>query len=255
MTCITLDFPEPSKFQKPQESQKSKEPPKSQEPSILNEQRWSYTHLVTSKKPQPLKYGKEPESFRTLSEVRFDRRGLKYHMSDYGITVIIPENAVDGDALLRIGVYYIDSFQFPEDHRLVSDVFWIDSNVPLQRAVELYVPHFAKIENKNNACKLHFFLSSDMSYLSSGVMKFLQAPRNSYSFATKAHNGRLILNHFCSGCIMKKVTEDALPLQYLITRVLPKDCETNLTWAVDFVFTYALPSCQKVSDIKGFFLF
>ena len=168
-------------------------------------------------------------------------------MSDHGITVIIPENAVDGDALLRIGVYYVDSFQFPEDHRLVSDVFWIASNIPLRRSAELYIPHFAKIENKNNACKLHFFLASDMSYLSSGVMKFIQAPRNSYSFESKTYSGKLVLKHFCSGCIMEKVTKDALPLQYLITRVLPKNCETEVTWAADFVFTYALLSCQKVS--------
>ena len=197
--------------------------------------------------PQPSRDGIEPESFRTFSKVRFDRRGLKYHLSDHGITVIIPENAVDGNALLCIGVYYVDAFQFPEDHRLVSDVFWIDSNVPLQRPVELYVPHFVKIENKNSTRKLHFFLASDMSYMSSGVMEFNQAPRNNYSFESKACSGKLVLNHFCSGCIMEKVTKDALPLQYLLTRVFPKDCETEVTWPVNFVFTYSLPSCRKVS--------
>ena len=229
--------------QKPQESQESPPKTKSQK---LKKPRSLY---LTSKKLVHLKYGKEPESFRTFSKVRFDRRGLKYHLSDHGITVIIPENAVDGDALLCIGVYYVDLFQFPEDHRLVSDVFWIDSNVPLQKHVELHIPHFVKIENENNTHGLHFFLASDMSYLSSGVMKFIQAPRSTYSFEHKAYSGKLVLNHFCSGCIMEKLTNDALPMQYLITRVLPKDCETDLTWAVDFVFTYALPSCQRVSDV------
>ena len=65
------------------------------------------------------------KSIRTIYKVNFDKNGLKYHLSNHGITVIIPENAVDRDALLRIGVYYVDLFQFPHGYRLVSDVFWI----------------------------------------------------------------------------------------------------------------------------------
>ena len=68
-----------------------------------------------------------PKSFRKIYEFEFNETGLKHHLPNHGITVIIPENAVDGKAILCIGVYYGDSFQFPAGHRLVSDVFWIDS--------------------------------------------------------------------------------------------------------------------------------
>ena len=66
-----------------------------------------------------------PKSFRKkIYEFEFNKTGLKHHLPNHGIT-IIPMDAVDGRAILRIGVYYVDSFQFPAGHRLVSDVFWM----------------------------------------------------------------------------------------------------------------------------------
>ena len=48
------------------------------------------------------------KSFRTIHKVEFGKKGLKHHLSDHGITVIIPEDAVDREAVLYIGVYYVD---------------------------------------------------------------------------------------------------------------------------------------------------
>ena len=82
----------------------------------------------------------DPSSFRTLHDFEFDKTGLKSHFSDHGITVIIPENAINEDkAILCVGVYYVDSFQFPEGYRLVSEIFWIDSNIPLHKNVNFYM--------------------------------------------------------------------------------------------------------------------
>ena len=41
-----------------------------------------------------------PELCQKLIEVKFDARGLKHHLPDHGITVIIPENAVATEELL-----------------------------------------------------------------------------------------------------------------------------------------------------------
>ena len=186
-----------------------------------------------------------PKSFRKIHEFEFDKTGLKCHLPNHGISVIIPENAVNGKALLRIGVYFVDSFQFPEDYRLVSDVFWIDSNTPLHEkaTVQLYIPHCVMIKNKNDLKNLRVFLAPDVSFKRSGVFKFTEANKQSYSFEPDNY-GKLLMNHFCSGCILKKESS-GLPLEYLVTRVIPINRDRP-SWNADFVFSYALPTCQKV---------
>ena len=186
------------------------------------------------------------KSFRKIYTVRFDKNGLKYHLSNHGITVIIPENAVDGNAILRIGVYYVDLFQFPHGYKLVSDVFWIDSSIPLQKHVELYIPHFVKTSKESESKSLSFFTASDEYFRTHGVLKFKEVPEHTYDFEHDSSYGKLVLDHFCSGCILEKMDkEDNLPVQYLITKVLPNDCDKP-TWKARFVFSYALPTCHKV---------
>ena len=194
-----------------------------------------------------LQRGETPK-FRTTSKVKFDVRGLKYHMPDHGITVIIPENAVDVEAQICFGIYHVETSRFPQDRRLVSEVFWIETSIHFQKSVELYVPHFVEIKNEKDSEKLSFFMASDESYMSSGVLDFIEAPTNSCTFEPGSCYGKVVLDHFCSGCILENIDVDKLPLQYCITRILPKDSRscTCEKWKVDFVFSYALPACLKV---------
>ena len=190
------------------------------------------------------------ELFRTMSKVKFDARGLKYHMLDHGITAVIPDNAVDAEAQFCIGIYYTEPSQLPQGCRLVSEVFWIETSVRLQKCVELYVPHFAEIRDENDSKKLSFFMTSDESDMSSGVSKFVEAPTNSCTFELGSCYGKIVLEHFCSGCILEKFNVDVnkLPLKYYVTRIFPNDSDscTHEKWKADFVFSYALPTCLKV---------
>ena len=196
----------------------------------------------------PKQNSESVELFRTMSKVKFDVRGLKYHMPDHGITVIIPENAVDAEAQICIGIYYTEPSQLPQGYRLVSEVFWIETSVRLQKCVELYVPHFAEIRNEHDNKKLSFFMASDESYKSSGVLDFVEVPTNSCTFEPGSCYGKVVLDHFCSGCILENVNVDKLPLKYHVTRIFPIDSDscTREKWEADFVFSYALPTCLKV---------
>ena len=168
-------------------------------------------------------------------------------MSDHGITVIIPENTVTTEALLSIGVYYINSFQIPEDHRLVSEVFWIKTSVPLQQNIELYVPHFVKIRDENDSNKLGFFMASDVS--TKGTQTLMEAvPANTNSFEPGSCYGKLVVDHFCSGCILERIDENGLSLHmhFFITVVFPNGYKEKEKWKADIVFSYALKSCLKV---------
>ena len=171
-------------------------------------------------------------------------------MTDHGITVIIPENAVTTEALLSIGVYYVNLFQLPKDHRLVSEMFWIKTSVPLKRNAELYVPHFVNVKDEKDSNKLGFFMASDVSTDDVQTLMMYKVPAKSCSFEPESSYGKLVVNHFCSGCILEEVPDsNGLPLQYLITRVFPTDSEkcTSEKWMAEFVFSYALKSCLTVS--------
>ena len=193
-----------------------------------------------------LQQNSDPESFRTISRVNFDARGLKYHMSDHGITVIIPENAVTTETLLSIGVYYVNSFQLPKGHRLVSEVFWIKTSAPLQKKAELYVPHFVTVRDENDSKKLAFFMASDVSTKDTQIL--MEVPANTNSFEPGNCYGKLVMDHFCSGCILEEIDGNGLPLcmKYLITVVFPNNSEEERKWRVDIVFSYALNTCFKV---------
>ena len=164
-------------------------------------------------------------------------------MSDHGITVIIPENAVTTDALLSIGVYYVNPFQLPKGHRLVSDVFWIKTSVPLQKSAELHVSHFVA------GNELGFFLASDVS-TEDDIQTLVELPASSFSFEPESSYGKLVMDHFCSGCILERIDGNGLPLRYLVTRVFPNDFLEKNIWRADIVFSYALKSCLKVVCIN-----
>ena len=165
-------------------------------------------------------------------------------MSDHGITVIIPENTVTTETSLSIGVYYVNPFQLPEDHRLVSEVFWIKTSAPLQKSAELYVPHFVNIRDGNDSNKLGFFMASDVSI--EDVQTLTKVPANTSSFEPGSSYGKLVMDHFCSGCILERIDGNGLPLRYLVTRAFPNDSEERKKWRADIVFSYALESCLKV---------
>ena len=207
-----------------------------------------YQFCLEFQKGETPKQNPSVELFRTMSKVKFDARGLKHHMPDHGITVIIPENAIDAEAQICIGIYYTEPSQLPQGYRLVSEVFWIETSVRLQKRVELYAPHFVEIRNENDSKKLSFFMTSDESDTSSGVLDLIEAPNNSCTFEPGSCYGKVVLDHFCSGCILENVDVDKLPLQYCITRVFPIDYHscTCERWEADFVFSYALPACLKV---------
>ena len=193
-----------------------------------------------------VKFDVKPESFRTFSQVnKFDVKGLKYHMPEHGI---IPENAVNTDTVLSIGVYYINSFQLPKGHRLVSEVFWIQTSVPLHKNAEFYVPHFVKVRDEEDSNKLRFFMASDIS--TEEIQTLTEVPANSCSFDPESSYGKLVMKHFCSGCILERIDRNGLPLWYLITRVLPNDSEEKKKWTADIVFSYALTSCYRVCTHK-----
>ena len=183
-----------------------------------------------------------PGIFDEAASIEFDERGLKYHSAEHGITIIIPEDAVSGKARLRVGVTLVGPFHFPDNYTPVSAVAWINTSVPLQKRAELHMPHFVLLQDEEDTKELSFFLASDQSY---GEFEFTEVPHYPSSFKPGSSYGTLWVDHFCSGCILKKKDVKQLMHHYYIARVLPNDRDRN-EWATEIVFSYFLKSCIKV---------
>ena len=168
---------------------------------------------------------------------------MKYHSSEHGVTIIIPEDAVSGKARLRVGIALVGPFHFPDNYTPVSAVAWINTSVPLQKRAELHMPHFVLLQDEEDTKELSFFLASDQSY---GEFEFTEVPHYPSSFKPGSSYGALWVDHFCSGCIVEKNDPKKLMCHYYIARVFPKDCNQD-EWPAVFVFSYHLPTCIEVS--------
>ena len=174
--------------------------------------------------------------------MEFNERGVKYHSTEHGITIIIPEDAVSGKARLQVGVALVGPFRFPENYTPVSAVAWINTSVPLQKHAELHMPYFVLLQDEEDTKELSFFLAFDQP---NGEFEFTEVPHYPSSFKPGSSYGTLWVDHFCSGCILNKKGAKKQMCQYYIARVLPNDRAQN-EWATEIVISYNLLSCIKV---------
>ena len=60
-----------------------------------------------------------------LTEISVDTTGLIYHSSQYGITLIVPEGAVEIKVKIWIGISFVnDKFKFEDNFVPVSPIVW-----------------------------------------------------------------------------------------------------------------------------------
>ena len=142
-----------------------------------------------------------------------------------------------------MGVSLVGPFNIPKNYRPVSAVFWIDINVPLLECVELHIPHFVRLQNEKDTKKLSFFLADDQSFTNTGEFQFDR--ELDCSFKPGSAYGALWVDHFCVGCLLEDIEESCLPLEYLVTTVLPKDRDRP-SWRSYIVFSHAILTCLTV---------
>ena len=90
--------------------------------------------------------------------ISFDGRGLFHHSHRHGVTIIIPEGAVQGPATLQFGAtLLLTDFKCEDCFEPVSPFVWIHTDKALLKPAELYISHYAKadtIEDKRKLCPL-----------------------------------------------------------------------------------------------------
>ena len=174
--------------------------------------------------------------------------GLVHHCSQYGVTLIISEGAIEHTAIVWFGVcLFSDKFKFEDDYIPVSPIVWIYINCQLIKPAELYIPHHIDVSNmKDTNNQLYLLTADDESFRRDSLFTCKQNQK--YQVTIESTLVKILAHHFCSNCIGVKRTEySIIPKQYLIIRA-DKLLDNGHTLLVDYCLLYLQDKCIEVSD-------
>ncbi|XP_019853891.1 PREDICTED: uncharacterized protein LOC109583131 [Amphimedon queenslandica] len=185
---------------------------------------------------------KMKNAFGELQKLSLDRSGLVYHCSQYGVTLIIPEGAVQESATVWFGVcLFSDKFKFG-DYVPVTPIVWVHIDQKLDKSAELYIPHHIAISSEVNLQQFTVLTARDDDC--SDVITF----QESYGIQVQVSPGlfKILSSHFCSNCVaIQKRKYKSIPRRYLIARADKKNGRELL---VQFIFLCQQKGCKKVVE-------
>ena len=186
----------------------------------------------------------DSDILKEITELTVDSSGLVYHCSQYGVTLIIPEGAVQQTTTVMYGACLLnDKFKFEGEYIFVSPIVWIYIDSQLMKPVELYIPHHIDTTNMSERDNLFLLTAEDVLW---DCLNFTQ--NSTINVEINSLFAKIATTHFCSNCIAtygKKYRE--IPKRYSIARADKVDDEGILT--VEFIFIYQENGCKKVSFI------
>ena len=183
--------------------------------------------------------------FGELTVFEVSTTGLVHHCSQYGVTLIIPEGAIEHTAIVWFGVcLFSDKFKFEDDYIPVSPIVWIYINCQLIKPAELYIPHHIDVSNmKDTNNQLYLLTADDESFRSDKIFTFKQ--NHEYQVTIESTLVKVLTPHFCSNCIAAKgSTYKEIPKKYLIAQADKREDDTLF---VEFSLLYRQKGCMKVS--------
>ena len=182
-----------------------------------------------------------------LTEVSVDATGLTYHSSQYGLTMIVPEGAIETKATIWIGISFVsDKFKFEDDFVPVSPVVWAYTNSKLTKPAELFIPHHIDVSNmKDTNNQLYLLTADDESFLRNNVFTFKN--NQEIKITIESMLAKFCPPHFCSNCIgIKGQAYTEIPKRYLIAKAERRLPDYSLL--VDLCFLFEQKMCKEVGD-------
>ena len=186
----------------------------------------------------------DSDIFKEVTELTVDNSGLVYHCSQYGVTLIIPEGAVQQPTTVLYGACLLsDKFKFEGEYIPVSPIVWIYIDSQLMKPAELYIPHHIDTTNMFERDNLFLLTAEDALW---DCLNFTQ--NSTIDVEINSSFAKIATTHFCFNCIAtygEKYRE--IPKRYSIARADKVDEEGTLI--VEFIFIYQEDDCQKVSSV------
>ena len=186
-----------------------------------------------------------------IAELTVDSSGLVYHCSQYGVTLIIPEGAVQQPTTVWYGACLLsDRFKFEGDHIPVSPIVWIYiGSQLLLKPAELYIPHH--IDTTKSGADVFLLTSEDYEFEKSNYLSFIQ--NSKFRFSLDSTVVQITSSQFCSNCIATYGRHyREVPKRYYIARADKKQPDGTLV--VEFIFIYQQIHCKKVRYVYILFV-
>ena len=185
--------------------------------------------------------------FKEVTQLTVDSSGLVYHCSQYGVTLIIPEGAVQQPTTVLYGACLLsDRLKFEGDYIPVSPIVWIYIDSQLMKPAELYIPHHidtTKMPERDINDNIFLLTAEDVHW---NGLNFTQ--NSKIDVEINSLFAKIAATHFCSNCIAtygEKYRE--IPKRYSIARADKVDEEGTLI--VEFIFIYQENGCKTVSFV------
>lgn len=179
--------------------------------------------------------------FGEPTKLILDDSGLFHHCSQYGVTLIIPEGAVQQSASVWFAVCLLsDKFNFG-DYVPVTPIVWVYVDQKLLKPAELYLPHHLDIGKVTN--ELVRLTATDDS-------KFQFQKCEMYQFDIEGTVFKLFSPHFCSNCIAVDADKyRKIPKRYLIGKSFKEETDRDyIQFVYEFSFLYCQQKCIEVSQ-------
>uniref|UniRef100_A0A1X7UGG2 Death domain-containing protein n=1 Tax=Amphimedon queenslandica TaxID=400682 RepID=A0A1X7UGG2_AMPQE len=184
------------------------------------------------------------DAFGEVHELSLDSSGLVYHCSQYGVTLIIPEGAVQESATVWFGAcLFSDKFKFG-DYVPVTPIVWVHIDQKLDKSAELYIPHDVAISSDTNLQQFTVLTAHDDDC--SDVISFQENCGSQAESTSGLQIFKILSPHFCSNCIAAQKGEyKFIPRRYLIARA---DKKNGRELSVQFIFLCQQEGCTEVVE-------
>ena len=160
-----------------------------------------------------------------------------FHWKDYGLKLTIPPDSLPPtmqECPIAIKAISTGQFKIPENRKLVSAVYWLQSPMVFEREITLEIEHCAK-PTQSSVSSLSFITSRSDEEL---PYRFEPLPRGIFSPDGSHRYGTINISHFSNFAIAGNEPQYCAQLYYNI-------CDTE--WRVHFVITKDLAAHIKVS--------
>ncbi|XP_019853903.1 PREDICTED: uncharacterized protein LOC109583135 [Amphimedon queenslandica] len=137
--------------------------------------------------------------FGDMTDLIVDSSGLIHHCSQYGVTLIIPEGAVQEEETVTVHFgtcLYSSKFKFG-NYIPVTPIVWVHMSQELMKLAELYLPHHVDATNPLTRSKLTLLTAKD-EFFNENELHFTKNDDSvlEVDFALC----KTSRNHFCSTC-------------------------------------------------------
>ena len=162
-----------------------------------------------------------------------------YHCSQYGVTLIIPEGAVQESATVWFGAcLFSDKFKFG-DYVPVTPIVWVHIDQKLMKPVELYLPHHIDT-NTMKRSQLFPMTASDELFIKTTNFLFIISECEEIEIEPELFKSYCY--HFCSHCVAVEKTDfEKIKKRYKLA-IAQKQEKTQIS--IDFCIFYHY--CIKV---------